>query len=93
MLLSCLKRYLVRSKALRCKYALKLTCGIKNQVLGNPPSSASFAETVRPKQQNSLSSTKYYVERSIVNQTTVQCMTLSHAVLNPTPESESVRLW
>ena len=67
MLLSCLKRSLVRSKALRCKYALKIACEIKKHVLGNSPSSASFAENVRPKQQNVLFSTKYDVERIIVN--------------------------
>ena len=69
MFLSCLKRSLVRSKALHCKYALKIACGIKKQVLGNPPFSASFAENVRPKQKMFFFSTKSNVERSIVNQT------------------------
>ena len=50
-------------------YALKIACEIKKQVLGNPPSSASFAENVRPKQQNDLFSTNPNVDRSIVNQT------------------------
>ena len=60
----------MRSKALRCKYALKIACGIKKQVLGNPPSSASFAKNVRKKKHhNGLFSTKSNVERSIVNQT------------------------
>ena len=64
--LSWLKRSLVCSKALRCKYALK-TCRIKKQVTVNSPASASFAENVRPKQQNDLFSTKSNFERSIVN--------------------------
>ena len=37
---------------------IKIACGIKKQVLGNPPSSASFAENVRPNKQNGPFSTK-----------------------------------
>ena len=59
----------MRSKPLRCKYALKITCGIKKQFLEIPLSSVSFTENVRPKQQNDLFSTKSNVERSIVKQT------------------------
>ena len=69
MSLSRPKRPLVRSKALRCKCALNIACEIEKQVLGNPSSSASFAENFRPKQHNGLFSTKSHVERSIVNQT------------------------
>ena len=75
-----------------CKYALKITCIIKKHVLGNSPSSASFAENVRPKQQNDFFR-QNLISSTVLSIKQVQCMTLSHAALTPTPQSESVRFW
>ena len=83
----------MRSKTLRCKYALKIACRITKQVLGNSPSSACLAENVRPQQQNGLFfSTKSNFERSIVNHIDA-VHDVEPLALTPTPESESVRFW
>ena len=66
--LSCLKRSLVRSTALRCKCALQITCGMKKQVWGIHRMLLLSLKTFVQNSKMTFS-TKSIVEHSIVNQT------------------------